>query len=211
MNLNFLKDIQREHFNEVATKLMNHYCILKHDSRDNCDIIYRFAEIEFYLYDANEQDIDTSTYNRDCKCGEWFLHASGVDIAFETVKHGNELIRFGGILIRGIEIYKQNEQKQWRLVGVVGGPKLSMYEIFNHCSVMPDVIAIPDTFNNANNARKIGDATKRIGIKDNLCQRFVLEDVDWNIETERIVENKDKTGNYHVFLESKKRSYNPKP
>lgn len=85
MNLNFLKDIQREHFNEVATRLTNHYCILKHDSRDNCDIIYRFAEIEFYLYDANELDIDTSTYNRDCKCGEWFLHASGVDIAFKCI------------------------------------------------------------------------------------------------------------------------------
>lgn len=31
MNLSFLKDIQREHFNEIATELMNHYCILKHD------------------------------------------------------------------------------------------------------------------------------------------------------------------------------------
>lgn len=208
MNLNFLKNISRECFNEVAAELMSHYCILKHDSRDNCDIIYRFAEIEFYLYDANEQNIDTSTYNRDCKCGEWFFHTSGVDIAFDTVRYGNELIKFGGILIRGIEIYKQNEQKQWKQIGVVGGPKLSMYEIFNHCSVMPDVIAIPDTFNTA---RKIGAATKRIGIEDNLCQRYVLDDVDWNIETEKIVENKDKTGKYHVCLESTSRNYNPKP
>ena len=102
MNLSFLKNIQREHFNEIATELMNHYCILKHDSRDNCDVIYRFAEVEFYLYDANEQDIDISTYCRDCKCEEWFFHASGVDIAFETIQDDNELIRFGGILIRGI-------------------------------------------------------------------------------------------------------------
>lgn len=65
MNLSFLKNIQREHFNEIATELMNHYCILKHDSRDYCDVIYRFAEVEFYLYDANEQDIDISTYCRD--------------------------------------------------------------------------------------------------------------------------------------------------
>ena len=146
MNLSFLKDIQREHFNEVATELMNHYCILKHDSRDDCDIIYRFAEIEFYLYDANEQDIDINTYCRDCKCEEWFFHTSGVDIAFETIREDNELMRFGGILIRGIEIYKQDEQKQWKQIGVIGGPKLSMYEIFNHCSDMPDVITIPDTF-----------------------------------------------------------------
>lgn len=168
MDLNFLKGIQRKDFNEVATKLMNHYCILKYDSRYNCDIIYRFAEIEFYLYDANEQDIDTSTYNRDCKCGEWFLHASGVDIAFETVKNNNELIRFGGILIRAVGIYKQDEDKQWKQICIVGGPRLSMYEIFNHCSVMPSVIAIPETFNND---RKVGDATKRIGIKDDLCHK----------------------------------------
>lgn len=208
MNLSFLKDIQREHFNEVATELMNHYCILKHDSRDDCDIIYRFAEIEFYLYDANEQDIDINTYCRDCKCEEWFFHTSGVDIAFETIREDNELMRFGGILIRGIEIYKQNEQKQWKQIGVIGGPKLSMYEIFNHCSDMPDVITIPDTFNKD---RKIGNATKRIGIKDNLCQRFVFNDVNWDKPTKRIVETKDKTGKYHVILECTTKKYNPKP
>ena len=70
------------------------------------------------------------------------FHAGSVDIAFETIQDDNELIRFGGILIRGIEIYKQDEQKQWKQIGVVGGPKLSMYEIFNHCSRMPDIIAI---------------------------------------------------------------------
>lgn len=168
---------------------MNHYCILKHDSRDNSDIIYRFAEIEFYLYDIKEQDKDISTYSRDCKRVEWFFHGSGVDIAFETVRDGDELMRFGGVLIRGIEIYKQNQQEQWEQIGVVGGPKLSMYEIFNHCSRMPDVIAIPDTFKKD---RSIGDATKRIGIKDDLHQRFVFDDVDWDMPTERIVETKEK-------------------
>ena len=139
MDLSFLTDIQRKCFRETAIELMNHYCILKHDSRDNSDIIYRFAEIEFYLYDIKEQDKDISTYSRDCKRVEWFFHGSGVDIAFETVRDGDELMRFGGVLIRGIEIYKQNQQEQWEQIGVVGGPKLSMYEIFNHCSRMPDV------------------------------------------------------------------------
>lgn len=207
MNLNIFADIQRERFREIALELMNCYCILKHDSRDNSDVIYRFAEIEFYLYDANEQDKDISTYCRDCKCVEWFFHASGVDIAFETVRDGNELMRFGGILIRGIEIYKQDEQTQWKMIGAVGGPKLSMYEIFNHCSGMPDIIAIPDTFKKD---RKIGNATKRIGIKDDLYQRFTFDDVDWEISTERIVETKDAEGKYHVILKKTTKKYNPK-
>ena len=196
MDLSFFTDIQRECFRETAIELMNHYCILKHDSRDNSDIIYRFAEIEFYLYDIKEQDKDISTYSRD--------------IAFETVRDGDELMRFGGVLIRGIEIYKQNQQEQWEQIGVVGGPKLSMYEIFNHCSRMPDVIAIPDTFKKD---RSIGDATKRIGIKDDLHQRFVFDDVDWDMPTERIVETKEKKGTeekYHVILKKTTRKYTPK-
>ena len=141
---------------------------------------------------------------------EWFFHGSGVDIAFETVRDGDELMRFGGVLIRGIEIYKQNQQEQWEQIGVVGGPKLSMYEIFNHCSRMPDVIAIPDTFKKD---RSIGDATKRIGIKDDLHQRFVFDDVDWDMPTERIVETKEKKGTeekYHVILKKTTRKYTPK-
>ncbi len=187
-------------------ELMNHYCIFKHDSRDGSDVIYRFAEIEFYLYDTNEQDIDINTYRRDCRCKEWFFHASGVDIAFETVREGRELMRFGGILIRGIEIYKQDERGQWNIVGVVGGPKLSMSEIFNHCSGMPDVIALPDAFKKN---RKIVAATKRIGIKDGLCQRYVFDDVTWDMPTERIVETKDTEGKKHVILKNITRKYAP--
>lgn len=207
MNLSLLTDIRREHFREIATELMNRHCILKHDSRDDSNIIYRFAEIEFYLYDVHEQNKDTSTYNRDCRRAEWFFHSSGVDIAFETKLDGDELIRFGGILIRSIEIYKQDATGQWEQIGVVGGPKLSMYEIFNHCSEMPDVIAIPDTFNKD---RSIGNATKRIGIKDDLLQRFVFDDVNWDIPTEKIVETKDAEEKYHVILKKTTRKYNPK-
>ena len=186
---------------------MKLYCILKRDSRDNSDIIYRFAEIEFYLYDAEEQDKDISTYNRDCRCVEWFFHSSGVDIAFETKREGDELIRFGGILIRSIEIYERDAEGQWIQTGVVGGPKLSMYEIFNHCCEMPDVVALPDTF--AEN-RKIGKAEPRIGIEDDLRQRFVFDDMNWDMPTERIVETKDDAGKYHVVSKKTIRKYDPK-
>ena len=53
-----LSDIRREDFPDVAGKLMNHYCVLKKDSRYDGDLIFRFAEIEFYLYDASEQKVD---------------------------------------------------------------------------------------------------------------------------------------------------------
>ena len=42
-----LSDIRREDFQVVAKELMNHYCVLKHDSRYDGDLIFRFAEIEF--------------------------------------------------------------------------------------------------------------------------------------------------------------------
>lgn len=46
MNLSFLKNIQREHSNEIATERMNHYCILKHDLRDNCDVMCKNRTIK---------------------------------------------------------------------------------------------------------------------------------------------------------------------
>lgn len=206
MNLSFLENIKRESFKEAATKLMNFYGIIKNDSRDNSDSIYRFAEIEFYLYDANEQDKDISTYMRDCSCVEWFFHASGVDIAFQTIKDNNELMRFGGILIRSIEIYKQDDRQQWQQIGIIGGPKLSMYEIFNHCTAMPDITTLPESFNKNRNI--INNA--RIGIHDDLKQRFVFNDVQWDMKTERIVKKKDSENKYHIIIDKTKRKYNPK-
>ena len=82
---NLLSNIRREDFEPIANELMNHFCVLKHDLRYDGDVIFRFAEIEFYLYDASEQEVDVNTYSRDCLCGEWFFHNSGVDIAFEAV------------------------------------------------------------------------------------------------------------------------------
>ncbi|MDO4931911.1 MAG: hypothetical protein Q4E63_04570 [Prevotellaceae bacterium] len=205
MNLDILTDIRRERFGEIANKLMNNYCILKKDSRDNSDVIYRFAEIEFYLYSLDTPDEDIDTYYRDCNCVEWFFHGSGVDIAFKTVRDGDELTQFGGILVRGVEIYKENASGEWELTGVAGGPRVSMYEIFNHSIGMPDVVPIHDTLKND---RKINKTT-RIGIKDKALQRFVFADIDWNVPTERIIERKEKDGLYHVRLKKTPRKYNP--
>ena len=202
-----LSDIRREDFPDVARKLMNHYCVLKKDSRYDSDLIFRFAEIEFYLYDASEQNVDVKTYSRDCKCGEWFFHSSGVDIAFETVRDGDELIRFGGILIRGVEVYRQDEEGLWVQTGVIGGPKLTMYEMFNHALALPEIVALPDELKTD---RKIAEPTYRVGIGDDkLLQRFVLTDVDWNMPTERVVEVKDGDV-YRVKVAKVKRTYNPK-
>ena len=203
----FLSDVRREDFPDVARKLMNHYCVLKKDSRYDGDLIFRFAEIEFYLYDASEQKVDDKTYSRDCKCGEWFFHSSGVDIAFETVRDGDELIRFGGILIRGVEVYRQDEDGQWAQMGVIGGPKLSMYEMFNHALALPEIVVLPDGLK----TDKEPKCTKRVGIDDKLGQRYVMEDVDWEMPTERVVERKEKDRDvYHVKLEKVSRKYNPK-
>lgn len=203
---NLLSNIRREDFEPIANELMNHYCILKHDSRNDGDVIFRFAEIEFYLYDASEQEVDVKTYSRDCLCGEWFFHNSGVDISFETVRQGDELIRFGGILIRSVEMYRMGKDRQWGLMGVIGGPKLSMYEIFNHASRMPDIVKIPAGFKTD---RHIGGPTVRIGIGDDLLQRYVLTDVDWEMPTERVLELKDGYV-YRVKVAKVSKKYNPK-
>ena len=53
--------------------------------------------------------------------------------------------------------------------------------------------------------------TKRVGIDDKLGQRYVMEDVDWEMPTERVVERKEKDRDvYHVKLEKVSRKYNPK-
>lgn len=203
---NLLSNIRRENFDTIANELMNHFCVFKHDSRYDCDVIFRFAEIEFYLYDASEQEVDMKTYSRDCLCGEWFFHSSGVDIAFETERKGDELIRFGGILIRSVEMYIPGNDGQWVLMGVVGGPKLSMYEIFNHTSGMPEIVRLPEGFRTE---RQITDPTCRVGLDDKLLQRFVVSDINWNMPIESVVEVKEGDI-YRVKVAKVAKKYNPK-
>lgn len=73
--------------------------------------LYWMTDIEFYIYTDDHRDI--ITYPRNTEAGEWFFHASGVDISFKskvdleiwTKKQKPVLSKdsvFGGILIRGI-------------------------------------------------------------------------------------------------------------
>ena len=96
-------------FCELADFLLKKIAIQKGQHR------YYMSDIEFYLFHKEHRDI--ITYPRNSKAGEWFFHASGVDISFEShVSMGSkekapyrlmpkltEESVFGGILIRGIE------------------------------------------------------------------------------------------------------------
>jgi hypothetical protein len=57
--------------------------------------------------------------------------------------------------------------------------------------------------------RPVADPTCRVGIDDDLRQRYVLADVDWNMPTERVVEVKDGDI-YRVKIAKVKKLYNPK-
>ena len=71
---------------------------------------------------------------------------------------------------------------------------------------MPKIVAVPDGFKTD---RPIGEPTVRIGIDDVLPQRYVLDDVDWGMPTDRVVEIKDGDV-YRVQLAKVSRKYNPK-
>ena len=88
---------------------MRNFCIKKNeaDSFGSREVEYIIVDMEFYLY--NSETDDWPTYNRDCVAGQWFFHRSGVDIAFQTLRDGNELIQFGGLLIRGLQKYVDDE------------------------------------------------------------------------------------------------------
>ena len=63
-------------FKELADALFQNIQIRKGDK------YYRFTNIEFYLYNDKHRDI--ITYPRISDGGEWFFHASGVDITFKS-------------------------------------------------------------------------------------------------------------------------------
>ena len=82
-----------------------------------------------------------------------------------------------------------------------------MYEMFNHALALPEIVVLPDVLK----TDKEPKCTERVGIDDKLEQRYVMEDVDWEMPTERVVERKEKDRVvYHVKLEKVSRKYNPK-
>ena len=197
-------------YDEIAESLIKRSCIKKTDSITKKTIIYRFAEIEFYLWNRDTHPTDESTYNRICHSGEWFFHSSGVDIAFETIfddKNRDELVEFGGILIRGLEKYEDGI-----LIDVIGGPRLCCWELFNNINSLPTIEELPKELKDL---RTIGSRCRvRIndvetkGVKGKFC--FFLNDVKWNMKTPCIKE-KEINGKWHVVIESSSKNYTDCP
>lgn len=119
---------------QLAKDLMKRFWIKKGEMH------YWIKDIEFYIYCDSHRDI--ITYPRNCEAGCWFLHDSGVDIAFRSrtdyAKHPRSkrwkprLTKnsvFGGILIREIERVEKLELPDGA-VESFKGPWLSRNELF---------------------------------------------------------------------------------
>ena len=100
-------DKLHERFKEIADALLTKFAIQKGEQ------LFYITDIEFYYYTNEHKDF--ITYPRKCHAGEWFFHASGVDITFESHNVRFEFDKkkrykpildteseFGGILIRSI-------------------------------------------------------------------------------------------------------------
>lgn len=116
-------------FKQIANALFQNYHIEKGTD------IYDFLEIEFYY--LNEQHPDIVTYHRTIDAGKWFLHASGIDISFQSKVEKDEKGKidydnsfFGGILIRSLSKRTANDTSR-----VIGGPRKCLYELFNDIDV----------------------------------------------------------------------------
>lgn len=127
-----MKDPSQVGYDEIAINLIQNFCIEKQeeDSFGKRDVRFNIAELEIYLY--NKENDDWPTYNRDCLAGQWFVHKSGVDIAFQTIREGKELIQFGGVLIRGLERIVDGKVEAY-----IGGPQRCLSELFNSSYGMP--------------------------------------------------------------------------
>lgn len=116
-------------FKEIANVLFQNYHIAKGTD------IYDFLEIEFYYYSKQHPDI--VTYPRTIDAGKWFLHASGIDIAFQSKVAKDEKGKiddnnsfYGGILIRSIS--KRVTDNSAR---VIAGPRRCLFELLNGIDV----------------------------------------------------------------------------
>lgn len=117
-------------FENIARELFSNYCIVKQyeNANGSGEDTYYFKEIEFYLYTKEHKD-NNLVYPRICKAGQWFVHYSGVDIAFETKIDGKKINQCGGILIRALR--KKDE--------IIAGPLRCLMELFNYCKKFPSI------------------------------------------------------------------------
>lgn len=172
-------------FKCIAQKLFEEYQIAKGYTR------YNFEEIEFYLYTEGHKD-NNHVYPRDCQAGEWFVHYSGVDLTFETLKEGNKITQCGGILIRRIKKVGSNS---------VGGPLRCLMELFNGQDA--------PTLVKKNREDVLFESTHRIGIKNRNVQdermyRFVVN------TNSKITSEFPQYTRYGIEIKPKKYQYEPK-
>lgn len=92
MSDNLFSTFQIESTSTFIKDLMKYYEILANDNA------YRLLEVELYYHDRKNHP-DQSVFERETKAQQFFFHAFGVDICFETNK---DKTCFGGVLIRAM-------------------------------------------------------------------------------------------------------------
>lgn len=205
----------KETINNITDSLINKFCIKKHDTRYDKEMLYRPVEIESYY--VNNGKGDSNTIPRQCNSLDLFVHDYGIDIAYQTIIEDQKLTNFGGVLIRSVEIYSQ-ENGEWKKKGVLCGPLLVMREIINHFNKeFPAVFLLPKEIFKCPDYRtyQINSSiimTRRIGFVD--CSEFdkraVVKEIIDNPVCERIVKTKGLNNTYIFKYKKKKISYNPK-
>lgn len=198
-------------YEEIAKKLLFESCIRKKDTFTKKDILYRFAEIEFYYWNRDNHQQDKSTYPRKCNVGDWFFHYSGVDIAFQTKfdeVNPDELTEFGGILIRGLVKYEDDSPHP---VCVIGGPLVCCMELFNNMESIPTIEALPE---DKRDERQMNRRC-RVNIKDEEELKtdgfgFFLKEVHWENGERRIVKKQDGE-RFRFYVSSSRKKYNNHP
>ena len=197
---NLLKGVKPEvvSFKEIAEKLFKNYCIIKQyeNAKDSGVEIYYLKEIEFYLY-TNEHTDNRLVYPRICKVGQWFVHYSGVDIAFETKLNGKKVNQCGGILIRALRKKGTND--------IIAGPLRCLMELFNYCKTFPtlSIIQLEDIVFDDKDLQN----THRIGFEESEPKKYrfyineendkhIIKDVPQYKKDDIVIENKKYTYNF---------------
>ena len=183
-------------FENIARELFSNYYIVKQyeNANGSGEDTYYFKEIEFYLYTKEHKD-NNLVYPRICKAGQWFVHYSGVDIAFETRLNGKEVNQCGGILIRALRKEGTNE--------IIAGPLRCLMELFNYCNTFPSIVQMKDFVFYDKDLQN----THRIGFKESEPKKYrfyineendkhIIKDVPQYKKDDIVIENKKYTYNF---------------
>nr|WP_321431753.1 hypothetical protein [uncultured Campylobacter sp.] len=212
-----------EVFKEIAEILLTQTKIVKGSQE------YYITDIEFYLYCKGHKDI--ITYPRKCEAGEWFFHGSGVDISFASnVKFQNgkaklsDNLFFGGILIRGIKRFNENNKLSDNGVnGIILKDKPSnvFYELFRNFDAFCGKVEFPKLVACKNGQKVSNDKTIRKNIikdcatqtkldslKENKLDKLILAKLDYissNYDKDKSDFIKIFQSDFSKFIEAKYR------